>query len=109
MQVARLLDVRGTRLDQAGLDSAQSAANLVGSMAVRASARTALVRAGIPVSIVVCDDVLTTGATAREAQRALEDSGLPVRAVATVAATRKRLTTGNAPPAPALPLFGHGD
>ena len=108
-QVARLLEVHGAPLDQAGLDSAQRAANLAGSMAVRAGARNALVRAGIPVSIVVCDDVLTTGATAREAQRALEDSGLTVRAVVTVAATRKRLRAGNAPPAPALPLFGHGD
>lgn len=104
VRVARLLDVHGVPLDQAGLNSAQRAANLAGSMTVRAGARTALVRTGIPVSVVVCDDVLTTGATAREAQRALEDSGLTVRAVVTVAATRKRLRAGNAPPAPALPL-----
>jgi predicted amidophosphoribosyltransferase len=35
--------------------------------------------------------VLTTGATAREAQRAVEDAGLRVRAIVTVAATRKRV------------------
>ena len=109
MAVRRLLEVRGAVLDQAGLDSGQRATNLAGSMAVRAPARNRLARAGVPLSIVVCDDVLTTGATAREAQRALEDSGLRVRAVATVAATRKRKPGTNAPPGKALPLSGQAD
>jgi predicted amidophosphoribosyltransferase len=34
--------------------------------------------------------VITTGATLREAQRALEEGGLPPVAAATVAATRRR-------------------
>ncbi len=109
VRVHRLLGVRGPVLDQAGLDARERAANLSGSMAVRPAARQRLARAGVPVSIVVCDDVLTTGATAREAQRALEDAGLPVRAVATVAATRKRFPPGNAPPRPGLPLSGQRD
>ena len=96
-------------LDQAGLDAGQRAANLAGSMRVRSSERARLAGAGVPVSVVVCDDVLTTGATAREAQRALEQGGLPVRAVVTVAATRKRLPARNAPPLRALPHSGQAD
>ena len=89
--LGRLLEQRVAVSDQAGLDSRQRAANLVGSMVVRPEVRRRLSTSGSPVAIVVCDDVLTTGATAREAQRAVEDAGLRVRAVVTVAATRKRV------------------
>jgi len=91
VEVDQVLEQRGAVHDQAGLNAGQRAANLVGSMGVRASARAALARSNVPLSLLVCDDVLTTGATAREAQRALEESGLRVRAVVTVAATRKRV------------------
>ncbi len=84
--------------DQSGLSASQRAANLAGSMRVRPAAREALARIGAPVSLIVCDDVLTTGATAREAQRALEEAGLGVRAVVTVAATRKRHEPGRSDP-----------
>jgi predicted amidophosphoribosyltransferase len=105
VRVDELLEQRGEVHDQAGLTAGERSANLDGSMAVRAPARAALARSGLPCSLVLCDDVLTTGATAREAQRALEESGLRVRAVATVAATRKRVI----PPEWALPLSGSAD
>lgn len=88
--VHRLLRPHGTVRDQAGLSSVDRVRNLSHTMVVAPNARRALARLARPVHIIVCDDVLTTGATAREAQRALEDAGLTVRAVATVAATRRR-------------------
>lgn len=95
-------DVRATRLlrqadavaDQAGLDAPSRQRNLVGSMAARTVALHALARLGGPVAAVVCDDVLTTGATAREAQRALTAVGVPVLGIACVAATRRRHPSG---------------
>ena len=99
VRVAQVLEQRGPVHDQAGLTAGERAANLTGSMGVRANARAALARSGTPLSLLVCDDVLTTGATAREAQRALEETGLPIRAVVTVAATRKRLPPPGGPQA----------
>ena len=88
--VARLLR-QATRVDdQAGLDSATRQRNLAGSMAARTGALRALARDGRPVAAVVCDDVLTTGSTAREAQRALESVGVPVAGIACVAGTVRR-------------------
>ena len=93
-EVAPMLRSRGGVVDQAGLTAAERAANLAGSMwCPSASLRH---RAGRPARVVVCDDVLTTGATAREAQRALTASGLLVEGVATVAATRRRHGRGEA-------------
>jgi predicted amidophosphoribosyltransferase len=89
VRVLPVLRQRVAVVDQAGLGAAARSANLAGSMAVDPRARAALVRCG-PVRVVVCDDVLTTGATAREAQRALAEAGVPVVAVACVAATRRR-------------------
>ncbi len=94
VRAVRLLRLRVRVDDQAGLDAAARAANLAGSMACPSRALRRLATRTPEALVVVCDDVLTTGATAREAQRALEASGLTVLAVATAAATRKRIRTG---------------
>lgn len=80
--VAPLLRVTGRPDDQAGLDAAARAANLAGRFRLR--------REGPASPVVLCDDVITTGATVREAQRALEAGGVPVTGIALVAATRRR-------------------
>jgi predicted amidophosphoribosyltransferase len=89
--VTRLLRQRDAVADQAGLSAGERAANLSGRMAVRGSGLRALARDPVPVTAIVCDDVITTGSTAREAQRALEAVGVPVRAICCVAATRRRV------------------
>lgn len=90
--VRQLLVMSGRVLDQSGLDARARAANLAGSMAARPP------RAGDRVAtLVLVDDVLTTGATVREAQRALEQRGLRVAGVATVAATRRRVAWTGCP------------
>jgi predicted amidophosphoribosyltransferase len=109
VRVDRLLEVRGPVLDQAGLDAHQRAANLVGSMAVRPLARRAVAGAGVAVGGVGCDDVLTTGGRAREAERARGVGGVRVRAVATVAATRKLWPVRGAPLPPGLPHSSRAD
>ncbi|MEP9383900.1 ComF family protein [Nocardioides sp. KR10-350] len=86
----RLLRTRPGVVDQAGLDAAGRAANLAGSMTCPSPGLRRLARRWPRALLVVCDDVLTTGSTAREAQRALEAVGLRVAAVATVAATARR-------------------
>lgn len=85
----RLLRVGAVR-DQAGLDRQARAANLAGSMHCPSAGLARLARARPRAVAVVCDDVLTTGSTAREAQRALNAAGLAVAGIAVVAATRRR-------------------
>jgi predicted amidophosphoribosyltransferase len=92
--------------DQALLDAADRAANLRGSLSCRA------LRPPGTVVVVVVDDVITTGATAREAQRALEARRFPVQGVAAVAATRRWARPGveAAPyPYPSLPFVRTDD
>jgi predicted amidophosphoribosyltransferase len=89
-----LLRSRPGAVDQAGLGAAERAANLAGSMHCPAEALRSLAARRLRARIVVCDDVITTGVTLRESQRALETVGLEVTAVAAVAATRRRIPTG---------------
>jgi predicted amidophosphoribosyltransferase len=90
VSVVSLLRTRGGLQDQAGLDAAGRAANLAGALTCPAHALRRLARRHREVLVVLCDDVITTGATAREAQRALAAVGLPLAGIAAVAATRRR-------------------
>ncbi len=85
-----LLRSRPGVVDQAGLGAGERATNLAGSMHCPSESLRRLSARRPRTRLVICDDVLTTGATAREAQRALEAVGLDVAAIAAVAATRRR-------------------
>jgi predicted amidophosphoribosyltransferase len=86
-----LLRLRTGVRDQAGLDAHERAANLAGSMRCPSRSLARLAARWSHAQVVVCDDVLTTGATAREAQRALEAVGLGVVGIGVAAATRRRV------------------
>lgn len=87
--VAALVVSRGAA-DQAGLDARGRASNVSHSMHCPSATLARAGRRWPSAHVVVCDDVVTTGSTAREAQRALESVGLPPVAIAAVAATRRR-------------------
>jgi len=77
-------------VDQAGLSAGQRSANLAGSMTCPSPRLARLALRHPHALVVICDDVLTTGATAAEAQRALTAVGLTPVAIAAIAATRRR-------------------
>ena len=84
--VRGLLRVVGRPEDQSGLGAAARRANLEGRFRARA-----LPTSGQAGTILLVDDVVTSGATLREAQRALEQAGWAPSAAVTLAATRRRL------------------
>jgi len=88
--VAPLLRTRAGLQDQAGLDAAGRSANLANALTCPSAALRRLATTHPAATLVLCDDVITTGATAREAQRALADVGLPIVGIAAVAATVRR-------------------
>jgi predicted amidophosphoribosyltransferase len=82
-RLARSLRLTRKVEDQAGLDARARAANLERAFVARP------VRGGLPA--VVVDDIITTGATAVEANRALRAAGVEVLGIAVIAATPRRL------------------
>ena len=101
---ARSLDAPGSRCvvgrwlhpvrqmrDQAGLSAGQRRRNLSGAFAAE-------FHAGYPRSIVVVDDIVTTGASVREAVRALTAAGHHVVGVAGVAGVTTRSAERGAAP-----------
>lgn len=93
----RLLAVRGRPQDQAGLGARDRAANLAGTQWCPSDLLAATARRHPHGEVVLCDDVLTTGATVAESQRALAAAGVRVVGIATIAATRR--TRSGASPA----------
>lgn len=90
VRVCSVLRSRPGVVDQAGLDVAARADNLAGSMTCP-SAQVRRLAAHGPVLVVVCDDVVTTGATLVEARRAMSAVGVTPHASAVVAAVALRL------------------
>lgn len=89
--VAPLLATRPGLVDQAGLGVEERAANLEESLRVPTPRLRRLSRRVPDVAgVVLCDDVVTTGATLVEASRALRAVGLPVLGAATLGATGRR-------------------
>jgi predicted amidophosphoribosyltransferase len=82
---SQLLRQRTKVDDQAGLSAADRQTNLSHAFVVRRKPRSRQLAA------IVLDDIITTGATAKEAARALDEGGVHVVGVAVVAATEKRL------------------
>lgn len=73
--------------DQAGLGTAARRSNLAGALNVPDRLHAQVRRR----PVVLVDDVMTTGATLREAARALRAAGATVTAAAVVAATERRV------------------
>lgn len=85
--VPALAMARGVR-DSVGLGAAQRAANISGRIRVRRGAPAIELGCGADsaTSVLLIDDVMTTGATAAESVRVLKELGVPVDGVLVVAA-----------------------
>lgn len=106
--VRPVLSVIGRPGDQAGLGAGQRAANVAGRFALRPGGGSTLAPGDRWPGVLLVDDVITTGATLREAQRALEVAGTTPFAAATIAATRRRSATGPSGADPGYPSDHRG-
>jgi len=88
-QLPALRQARGVA-DQAGLGAAERTRNVTGALTVSERLRVQAQRH----QVVLVDDVMTTGATLREAARALRVAGVAVAGAAVVAATERRVPSG---------------
>lgn len=106
--VRPVLGVCGRPGDQSGLGAGQRASNVAGRFRVRpGSGGSAVGREG-DLPLLLVDDVITTGVTLREAQRALEAAGTAPFAAATIAATRRRFPPEAPRPGPGYPTNHRG-
>ncbi|GLI26055.1 hypothetical protein ARHIZOSPH14_02970 [Agromyces rhizosphaerae] len=90
LRAERLLARTGARADQAGLGLEERARNAAGALRALPRARGR--------AVVLVDDIVTTGATAREAVRALEAGGARVTGVAALARTPRRTASRHGHP-----------
>ncbi|MGN6160727.1 MAG: ComF family protein [Marmoricola sp.] len=98
---ARALPLLRLRLpvrDSVGLSAAQRRSNLIDAFALAPSARRTVPGPGGGASVVICDDVVTTGTTAHEAHAALALAGVRAAGVATVAAVGRPYSTSQVNP-----------
>ena len=86
VSVGRALRVRRAVRDQSGLAAAERAANVAAAFTVRTQMTGTLLAS----SVVIVDDVTTTGASLAEASRAIAQVGGRVVAAATVCTTPRR-------------------
>lgn len=89
VRVRRLLRQHRGVHDQAGLDAAARHRNLADSLRVRGVATIRAAPAAGNGTVIIVDDLVTTGATLTEADRALTAAGITVLGAATIAATRR--------------------
>lgn len=98
VHTAALLAQRRGLADQSGLDTAARAANLSGGLRLRRGLDAVLAHPersaprSVCTSVVVVDDLVTTGASLTEAARCLVGGGFDVVGAATISATVRRLS-----------------